>query len=63
MNVFENEKKQASGGGGLPKQPVVSVDDPKDQAAVQLIMQKNPGISLEDATKALHNYKASKSGQ
>lgn len=61
LNVFENEKK--STGPKEPAEPVVSVDDPKDQAAVQRIMQNNPGISIEDATKALHNYKASKSGQ
>lgn len=58
-DVFESSKSSKSE-GALPKTPVVQVDDPKDQAAVAMIMQKNPGISLEEATTALHNYKNNK---
>ncbi len=32
--------------------------DPKDQAAIKTIMKNNPGISIQDAAKALNNYKS-----
>ncbi len=37
--------------------------DPRDQAAIRTIMQNNPGISIQDASKALIDYKRSKAQQ
>lgn len=40
--------------------PAPMASDPRDQAAIKTIMQNNPGISIQDAAKALSNYKKSK---
>lgn len=51
-DMFDQEVPPA-----IPKGNPLTSTDPRDQAAIKKIVENNPGISIQDAAKALNDFK------